>query len=78
MGEIGKSDCSVGVFGGLFEHSEMFMNGFVDKLHAVYPKAQVGLPALAPNAGAVVYYFMKENKLTAQVTDNLMASSKAQ
>lgn len=76
MQAIGRSDCVVGIFGGLFERSERYREGFTRQLKQLYPQAKVGIPQLAPYIGAVVYYFLKNNKLTQQVVANLRATAK--
>ena len=76
MRAIGRSDCAVGVFGGLFERSERYREDFTRRLQRIHPQAKVGLPQLAPYIGAVVYYFLKKNELTQQVVANLRATAK--
>ncbi len=76
MQEIGRRDCAVGIFGGLFERSTYYRTEFIHRLNRIYPQAKVGIPQLAPYVGAVVYYFLKQNELTQQVVANLRATAK--
>ena len=76
MKDIGRAECTVGVFGGLFERSVRYREGFARRLERIYPQAKVGIPQLAPYVGAVVYYFLKKKELTQQVVANLRATAK--
>ena len=68
---IDLPDCTVGIFGGVFEHNPWFVSRFTQQVHDRFPHAKVGFPTLPPFGGALVYYFLKQNNLTQQIRDNL-------
>ena len=61
----------VGLYGGVFAHSELARSLFVKELLSLSPEAQVCSPDYPPELGAIIHLFRKRGMLTPEVLANL-------
>ena len=66
--------CRVGLYGGVFEHNELARRLFSDALCALSPQAEVRMPDVPPELGALIHLFQKRGKLTPEVLHNLKST----
>ena len=66
----------IGLYGGVFQHSELARSLFTQALHALSPDAQVCTLACPPELGALIHLFKKQGRLTDEVLAAMKASYK--
>lgn len=69
--KIDVPSCRVGIYGGLFEHHAFIVDAFTQRLQERMPGCWIGFPEFAPELGAVIHYFIKNNLLSQTVLDNM-------
>lgn len=64
----------VGLYGGVFQHSELARALFTQALHNLAPDAQVCSLAYPPELGALIHLFKKQGRLTNEVLAAMKSS----
>lgn len=53
--KIGKEDCLVGIYGGVFQNNEYIREKFSTGIKEKYPEVQIKIPDMKPEEAAVIY-----------------------
>ena len=61
----------VGLYGGVFQHSELARGIFVCELHQLAPQAEICLPDVPPELGALIHLYRERGNLNENVLNNL-------
>ena len=64
----------IGLYGGIFQHSELAVSLFTDAVKALAPQAEICRPNYPPELGALIHLYQKRGMLNADVLAKLKST----